>query len=107
MPTIRKLYGVVNNIGINSILLGGHNDSIIKLRRFKYEGKSPITYTNKFYVVYKEEAIIPPDIVGEKVIVWVSVKKYKFLSTYKKNKGELIEGWKLHLLKIEKNSDWS
>jgi hypothetical protein len=107
MPTIIKLYGVVSHVGVNSILLGGHNDSIIKLRKLKYPGKNPLTNTNKFYVVFKEEVVIPLGVIGEKVTVWVRVKKYKFHSTYEKNKGELVEGWKLHLVKIEKNGDWS
>jgi hypothetical protein len=56
--------------------------------------------------VFKEEFVIPAGITGKKVIVWVRPKKYRFYSTYEKNKGELVEGWKLHLVKIEENEDW-
>jgi hypothetical protein len=105
--TTRKLYGVVGQVNAGSILIGGHNDSIDKLRAVKYPGKNPLTDTNKFYVVFKEEAAIPSDITGEKVVVWAQVKKYKFISSYAENKGEVMEGWKLHLIKIEKNKDWS
>jgi hypothetical protein len=107
MPQVRKLYGTVGSIGKNSILLGGHNDSIEKLRKLQYKGKNPLTNTGKFYIVFKEEFVIPPGITGKKVIVWVRPKKYRFYSTYEKNKGEMVEGWKLHLVKIEENEDWS
>ena len=107
MPQTRKVYGIVNKINENSILIGGHNDSIDKLRGLNLKGISPLTDTNKFYVVFKEEQALPLYIIGEKVKMWVKVKKYKFHSTYEKNKGEIVEGWKLHLVKIEKNEDWS
>jgi hypothetical protein len=107
MPHVIKLYGIVNSVGMNSILLGGHHESITKLKELKYPGKNPLTDTNKFYVVFKEESVIPLYVLGEKVVVWVKAKKYKFHSTYDKNKGLLIEGWKLHLIKIKKNKDWN
>lgn len=106
MPQTRKLYGIVNSIGKNNILLGGHNDSIEKLQKLKYKGKNPLTSTNKFYVVFREEIVIPKGITGKKAVIWVLPKKYKFYSTYEKNKGDLIEGWKLHLVKIEENENW-
>lgn len=106
MPQVKKLYGIVGSVGKNSILLGGHNDSIEKLQRLKYPGKNPLTNTGKFYVVFKEEIVIPKNITGRKAVVWVRPKKYRFYSTYEKNKGELVEGWKLHLVKIEENEDW-
>lgn len=107
MPQVRKLYGIVNSIGKSSILLGGHNDSIKKLQKLKYKGKNPLTRTNKFYIVFKEEIVIPLEIIGKKVAVWVLPKKYRFYSIYEKNKGELVEGWKLQLVKIEKIENWT
>ena len=106
MPQTRKLYGIIGSIGKNSILIGGHNDSIEKLRELTYRGNTPLTNTGKFYVIFKEEIAIPENITGKKVAVWVRPKKYRFYSTHEKNKGELIEGWKLHLVKIEENEDW-
>ena len=106
MPQVKKLYGIVGFIGKNSILIEGHNDSIEKLQNLQYKGKNPLTNTNKFYVVFKEEIGIPENITGKKAVVWVIPKKYRFYSTYEKNKGELVEGWKLHLVKIEENEDW-
>jgi hypothetical protein len=105
MPQIWKLYGIVQDINANNILIGGHNDSVEKLKKLNLAGKNPLK-DNKFYVVFKEEAVIPMDIIKEKVVVWVHIKKYRFRSTYENNKNELIEGWKLHLVKIEKNRDY-
>lgn len=101
-----KLYGVVSKIYDNSILIGGHYDSMDKLKRVRHPGKSPVL-NNKFFVNFKEEAGFSPDIAGEKVMVRAKPVPYKFHSTYEKNKGELIQGWKLHLVDITKDSDWS
>lgn len=107
MSQVIKLYGIVNSIGKNTILLGGHNDSIEKLQKLNYKGKNPLTNDGKFYVLFKEEIAIPENITEQKAIVWVHPKKYRFYSKYEENKGELVEGWKLHLVKIEQNNDWS
>ena len=107
MPQLRKLYGVVNSLGKNSILIGGHNDSVEKLNGLNYTGKGPLTNTGKFFVVFKEESNIPENIVGKKISICVRPKKYKFYSTYEKNKGELIEGWKLYMISIKLDSDWT
>lgn len=102
MPQVIKLYGIVVSIGKNSILIGGGNESIDKIRRINYNGKNPLIDTGKFYVIFKEEIPIPENITGEKIVVWVLPKKYRFYSTYNRNRGELVEGWKLQLVKIEK-----
>lgn len=107
MVQTRKLYGIVGQINQNSILIGGHIPSVEKLKNLNYPGKSPLTDTNKFYVIFNDNTPIPSDIVGERVKIWARPRKYKFHSKYSSNKGEIVEGWKIHLVKIEKNRDWS
>lgn len=97
------LYGIVDKIEYKKIIIGGHNDSIEKLLRYKKENeKCPILEGNKVYISIKKP--LPLDFIGEKVLVKVNVKKYKFESKFSHNIGEMIEGWNLQLIEIEKKN---
>ena len=109
--TIRKYYGIVSSVESKRIVLGGHNDSIDKLRGLSGQlyGKTtgvnsnyanPLLEGNKFYVKC-DGSTIPPGVEGKKVTVWVYVKKYSFKSTFTHNKDQQIQGWNLMLTKIE------
>ena len=99
-----KLYGVVSIVDEKKITLGGHHDTIEKLNRLSPPGKSPIK-DNQFYALCKS-VIIPSNIVGKKVIIWGVMRKYSFTSTLDYNRGDVINGWSIHLKKLEINGDW-
>lgn len=113
MKKIYKLYGIVSNINDKNIIIGGHNETLDKLKRINIPGNNPILDSNKFIVSYNSSHRCPicledkPNLIGEKIIVWVHVRKYTFKSQYSHNLGEEISGWKLHLVSLEKNNDWS
>ena len=103
---IRRLYGIISDISDKKIIIGGHNDTIEKLKKIiPNNGRHPVLDGNKFYI--QSNINVPTNLIGEKVEVWVYVKKYDFASTFIHNKGERIIGWNLVLEKIEKNIDWS
>ena len=92
-----KLYGIASIEG--KMLTLGASPSIDKLpasdRKPVVDGKISIVINN---------CPIPP-IEGEGVCAWVRIKKYSFKSNYEHNKGELIRGYSLYLIKVEK-SKW-
>jgi hypothetical protein len=95
-----KLYGVVDSVEEKKLVLGGHLNTIEKLRNIDH-GISPIMESNKFCVKHSNDCdnILP----GDKVLVWAQVKKYRFASKFQHNFGEQIIGWSLILKKIEKH----
>lgn len=106
---VRKLYGIVSSIDEKKIYLGGHNDTYEKLQKIKKnkEDNTPFTCEgNKFYVIINNMSV-PEHIIGEKVIIWAYIKKYRFTSSQNHNKGDLVSGWNIYATKIEKNDDWS
>ena len=100
-----KLYGVIDSVCGKKTILGGHSDTIDKLKRCPNQGKSPLLEGNKFCIY--TAVPISPDMVGEKVVAHAYVKKYKFMSTYEHNKDELIQGWTLYASKVIEDRDWS
>ena len=104
----RKLYGVISHVEGKKVYMGGHNDTYIKLKTLASKNPdnvTPFAYEgNKFYII--SNGVDFEDMVGEKVIVWASVRKYSFKSTFSHNKGDIIKGWNLYASKVEKNGDW-
>lgn len=92
-----KLYGIASIDGKKLIL--GASPSIDKLPT---NLKAPIV-DGKIYILINNCPI--PPIEGEGVCAWVRIKKYTFTSSYEHNKGELIRGYSLYLIKVEK-SKW-
>lgn len=105
-----KLYGVISHIEGKKVYMGGHNETYIKLKELSKKMKRKMTpfiqNENKFYVLV-DNIDFPNSLIGEKAIVWVFVKKYKFKSKFEHNKGEIIEGWNLYATKVQKNDNWS
>lgn len=95
---MRKLYGVVSYVDEKKICIGGHNDTIEKLK--KIEGKTtPLREGNKVIILGNS---FSRDIIGKKVIVWAKVKRFKFTAH-----GRPIEGWNLRFIKMKITDDWS
>lgn len=107
---VRKLYGVISHIEGKKVYMGGHNDTYIKLKGLSKKMNRKTTpfvqNENKFYVL-ANNVDFPKTLIGEKVIVWAFIKKYRFKSAFEHNKGELIEGWNLYTTKVQKNGNWS
>jgi hypothetical protein len=92
-----KLFGIASIEG--KILTLGSSPSIDKLPA---GNKIPVV-NGKINININNCPI--PQVEGEGVCAWVRIKKYSFKSKYEHNKGEVVRGYSLYLIKIEK-SKW-
>lgn len=114
MPQVLKLFGVVGSVDEKKIIIGGHCDTMDRLRKMATpaHGKHPLLDGNKVQILLSAnvQLVANPrgkvikdlkDLNGSKVIIRAAVRKYSFKSQFIRNRGEQIMGWNLCAVSIE------